>query len=200
MNLHQYHQGDYAPGASLWVQLLWYFLGAPLVRSYWLPISAVKVLILRCFGATIGEGVRIKNGVRIKFPWRLTLGNHVWIGEDAWFDNLAPITVGDHACISQAVYLCTGNHDWTSPQFDLRVAPITIKAGAWVAARAVIGPGVTVGTGAILGLGSTTSRSLLPMTIYAGNPAVSLKPRLMQSPIATDRAPESVEMILPVTV
>ncbi|MBE9029811.1 colanic acid biosynthesis acetyltransferase WcaF [filamentous cyanobacterium LEGE 11480] len=179
VKLNQYRQGDYAPGAALWLQLLWYFLGAPLVRSYWLPVSGLKVLLLRMFGATIGTGVRIKPGVRVKFPWRLTVGDHVWIGEDAWFDNLAPITIGDHVCISQAVYLCTGNHDWTSQYFDLKIAPITIEAGAWVAARSVIGPGVTVGQGAILALGSTTGRSLLPMLIYAGSPATAIKSRVM---------------------
>lgn len=188
VNLKQYHQGDYTPGAALWLQLLWYFIGAPCVRSYWLPWSELKVRILRWFGATIGEGVRIKPGVRVKFPWRLTIGDYVWLGEDAWIDNLAAVDIADHVCISQSVYLCTGNHDWQSPQFDLRVAPIKIEAGAWVAARASVGPGVTIGAGAILGLGSTTGRDLAPMTIYSGHPAQLLKARQLRS---------TTELILP---
>jgi putative colanic acid biosynthesis acetyltransferase WcaF len=91
MRLDNYSTGNYSPGASLWKQLLWYFIGSPLVENHWLPVSNLKVLILRLFGAKIGQGVRIKPGVRVKFPWRLTVGNHVWIGEDAWIDNIANV-------------------------------------------------------------------------------------------------------------
>ncbi|MBF2097422.1 MAG: colanic acid biosynthesis acetyltransferase WcaF [Gloeomargaritaceae cyanobacterium C42_A2020_066] len=177
VRLDQYTLGDYTPGAPLWQQLLWYGLGAPLFRSYSLPSSSLKVWLLRRFGAQIGQGVRIKPGVQVKFPWRLQVGNYVWLGEGAWLDNVAPITVGDHVCISQAVYLCTGNHDWSDPHFQLRPAAITLESGCWLGARAVVGPGVTVGTGAVLTLGSVATRDLEPMTIYAGNPAQPLKTR-----------------------
>jgi putative colanic acid biosynthesis acetyltransferase WcaF len=177
MYLDRYTIGSYNPGASIFKQLLWYYLGSPIVRSYFLPITALKVFILRRFGATIGRGVNIKPGVQIKFPWRLSVGHHVWIGENAWIDNVVQVTIDDHVCISQGVYLCTGNHDWRDPNFALQAAPITIASGAWIAAQATIGPGVTVGQGAVLGLGSVTGRSLEPMTIYAGNPAQAIKSR-----------------------
>jgi putative colanic acid biosynthesis acetyltransferase WcaF len=177
MQLDQYTLGDYTPGAPYWKQLLWYFIGSPLVQSYWLPISSLKVKILRLFGATIGLEVRIKPGVRIKFPWRLAIEDFVWIGEDTWIDNLALVTIESHVCISQGVYLCTGNHDWADPAFQLKISPIYIESGSWIAARSVIGPGVRVGQGAVLGLGSVTGRSLDPMKIYAGNPAQPIKSR-----------------------
>jgi putative colanic acid biosynthesis acetyltransferase WcaF len=179
MRLDQYTLGNYSPGASIWKQVLWYFIGSPLVQSYWIPISGFKVLLLRCFGAQIGVQVRIKPGVKIKFPWRLTVGDYAWIGENAWIDNLAPITIGNHVCISQDVYLCTGNHDWGHPTFKLIVASIDIQDSCWIAARAVIGPGVTVGEGAVLGLGSVARCSLEPMQIYAGNPAQLIKQRTL---------------------
>ncbi|MCF4967939.1 WcaF family extracellular polysaccharide biosynthesis acetyltransferase [Nostoc sp. CMAA1605] len=177
MRLDTYSVGEYSPGVPFWQQLSWYFFGSPLVESHLLPISSIKVLVLRWFGARIGQGVRIKPGVRVKFPWRLTVGDYVWIGEDAWIDNLAHVTIESHVCISQGVYLCTGNHDWSRPDFQLMIAPILIQESSWIAAKSVIGPGVTVGRGAILALGSVTGRSLEPMTIYAGNPAQSIKKR-----------------------
>lgn len=177
MRLDQYSVGDYSPGAPFWQQLLWYFIGSPLLRSYLLPMSGFKVLILRLFGAQIGQGVRIKTGVRVKFPWRLTIGDHVWLGEDVWIDNLAPIRIGDHVCISQSVYLCTGNHDWNHPGFALRTGEIIIESKSWLAAKSIVGPGVTIKQGSILTLGSVTVQSLEPMTIYSGNPAVAVKTR-----------------------
>ncbi|MFN6481882.1 MULTISPECIES: WcaF family extracellular polysaccharide biosynthesis acetyltransferase [unclassified Nostoc] len=177
MHLNCYTVGNYIPGAPYWKQLLWYFLGSPLVQSDLLPMSGLKVLLLRTFGAKIGQGVRIKPGVRIKFPWRLIVGDHVWIGEDAWIDNLAPVTIESHVCLSQGVYLCTGNHNWNHPDFKLITAPIYIQESSWIAAKAIIGPGVTVGRGAVLTLGGVTSSSLEPMTIYAGNPAQAIKQR-----------------------
>jgi putative colanic acid biosynthesis acetyltransferase WcaF len=177
MRLDNYSTGNYSPGASFWKQLLWYFIGSPLVENHWLPVSNLKVLILRSFGAKIGKGLRIKPGVRVKFPWRLTVGNHVWIGEDAWIDNIADVVIESHSCISQGVYLCTGNHDWNHPDFELIPAPIYIQESSWIAAKSVIGPGVIVGKGAVLTLGGVTGHSLEPMTIYAGNPANPIKKR-----------------------
>ncbi|MGF1575106.1 MAG: WcaF family extracellular polysaccharide biosynthesis acetyltransferase [Cyanophyceae cyanobacterium] len=177
VRLDQYSQGSYSPGASLVRQLLWYGLGSPLVQTGLIPFSGLKVWVLRLFGSQIGTGVRIKPGVRVKFPWRLRVGNFVWIGEDAWLDNLAEITLEDHVCLSQGVYLCTGNHDWSQPQFTLRTAPIRVQAGSWIGAKAVVGPGETVGSGAVLTLGSVANRDLDPMTIYAGNPAQPIKSR-----------------------
>ncbi len=177
MRLDRYTTGTYRIGASLIKQLLWYFIGAPLLRSYLIPFSNLKVNILRWFGAEVGKAVRIKTGVRVKFPWRLVIKDFVWIGEDVWLDNLDLITIESHCCISQGVYLCTGNHEWCDRDFGLRTAPIYIESGSWIGARAVIAAGVRVGQGAVLGLGSVATRSLEPMTIYSGNPAIAIKSR-----------------------
>ncbi len=177
MRLDLYTVGEYSPGAPLWQQVAWYYLGLPIVKSHWIVGSGFKCTVLRWFGAQIGEGVRIKPGLKIKFPWRLVVGDFVWLGEDCWIDNVAMVTISSQTCISQGVYLCTGNHDWSSPTFDLKDTPIHIGSGCWIAAKAAIGPGVTVGDGAVLCLGSVAGRSLDPMTVYAGNPAQPIKQR-----------------------
>jgi putative colanic acid biosynthesis acetyltransferase WcaF len=181
MRLDLYTTQNYTPGAPLWKQLCWYFIGSRLVSSSWLPFSGFKVWVLRCFGAEIGCSVRIKPGVRIKFPWRLTVGDWVWIGERTWIDNLAPVTLESHVCLSQSVYLCTGNHDWSDPRFTLQLGEIYIEGGAWIAARATVGPGVRVGREAVLTLGSVAARSLAPQTVYSGHPAQAVKTRLLHS-------------------
>ena len=179
MRLDLYDRRSLSRARPAWVEALWIVAQALFVRSQ-IPGSAHRRLLLRLFGAKIGNGVTIKPGVRIKFPWRLTIGDHSWLGEDAWIDNLADVSIGAHCCISQAVYLCTGNHDWSAPGFNLRTSPIRICDGAWIAARSVVAPGVTVGEGSVLALGSVAARNLDAWSINAGSPAKQIGPRIEQ--------------------
>ncbi len=166
----------FKPGRSRPVQVLWFFLGAPLLRSF-LPFSGWRMAILRLFGARIGAGVVLKPGLRVKYPWRLTVGNDTWIGEDCWIDNLGPISVGNDVCISQGAYLCTGNHDWSDPAFGLIVKPIILANGSWVGARSMICPGVTVHECGIAAAGSVVSKDVPAFEIHAGNPAAFVRTR-----------------------
>jgi putative colanic acid biosynthesis acetyltransferase WcaF len=171
----------FARGRPALVEALWMLVQAIFVSSF-IPGSRHRAMLLTLFGARIGKGVVLKPGIRVKFPWRLGIGDNSWIGENAWIDNLAPVAIASDCCVSQDAYLCTGSHDWSAPGFDLITAPITLEPGAWVAARATVGPGVTIGRGAVLGLGSVASRDLDPWTVYAGVPAVAVKQRTITGP------------------
>lgn len=178
ISLASFRNPEFDRARPMWAEALWMVVQALLVSS-WVPGSAHRRGLLKAFGARIGDGVVIKPKVKIKFPWRLEIGDYSWIGEDVWIDNLAPVKIGSNACISQGAYLCTGSHDWSSPTFDLIVKPITIGDGAWVAAKSTVGPGVTVGEGAVLGLGSTTSKDLEPWCVYSGSPAELVRKRIL---------------------
>ncbi len=145
-------------------------LGHPLLGSF-LPGTAWRKALLRLFGARLGTGGRYKPHLRVKFPWRLQVGDHCWLGEEVWIDNLAPVTLGDRVCLSQGVYLCTGNHDFRSPEFNLQVEPIQINDDAWIAAQAVLAPGSHVGAGAVVVLAAVVKGTVAPGSIMAGNPA-----------------------------
>jgi putative colanic acid biosynthesis acetyltransferase WcaF len=174
--LKDFSNPQFSRGRSLVIEAMWLFIQWLLVSS-WIPGAAHRRWVLRAFGARIGEEVDIKPGVRVKFPWRLEVGDHSWIGEDVWIDNLAQVTIGSDCCVSQGAYFCTGSHDWSRQSFDLIVRPIHVGAGAWIAARSVVGPGVTVGEGAVLGLASVATKDLEPWTIYQGAPGVPLRAR-----------------------
>ncbi len=181
VDLSRFNNSDYDPGRSFLVRAAWLLFGLPLLRCSILPSSAFRRALLRFFGAEIGEGAVIKPGVRIKYPWNLRAGNHCWLGEDSWFDNLAMVTMGDHVCVSQGAYLCTGNHDWADLAFSLITSPIHIEDGAWVAARASIGPGVVIGQGAVVGFGAVVTSNIPPHEIWGGNPAVFLRRREIET-------------------
>lgn len=166
------YQGSLEPGASAWLRLLiWYGFGRCLVASA-IPGTFWRRWLLRLYGARLGIGGCIKPGVRITKPWNLILGDHCWLGEDLWIDNLALVRIGDQVCLSQGVYLCTGNHDYRRATFDLLLGEITIESQAWIAAQAVLAPGTHVGAAAVVGLGAVASGVIPAGAIVRGNPAV----------------------------
>ncbi len=183
MDLSKY-QHSYDSGRSRVVEALWFFAGLPILRCALLPSSAVRRTLLRIFGAKIGAAVVIKPGVRVKYPWLLRVGDHVWLGEDCWIDNLAMVSIGKNVCVSQGAYLCTGNHQWSDPAFALVIRPILVHDGAWIGARAVLGPGTIVGEGAVLGLGSVTTGRVPSYEVHAGNPSAFVCNRKMGRVVA----------------
>ncbi len=180
IDLSRPDSSDLVRGRSRLFEALWIFLGAPLLASHVMVSAKVRSMLLRLFGAKVGINVYMKPGVKVKFPWYLTIGDHCWIGEDVWIDNLAPVTIGSHVCVSQGAYLCTGNHDWSKPNLKLFTRPITLERGSWVGAKTVVSPGVTVRQGAVLTAGSVATKDLEPFCIYAGNPAQLVKQRTVR--------------------
>lgn len=187
MDLSKFSRHRFERGRGLAVLCLWSAL-APLGACRFLP-SRCRVWLLKLFGAQIGRGVQIKAHVRVRYPWRLCIGEYCWMGEDCWIDNWASVTIGKSVCLSQGVYLCTGNHDWSDLSFAVSPRPITIGDGVWVGARAVLGPGVELGTGSIAAIGSVVTRSIPDGEIHAGNPAVMRRIRTMRLPDPTSCQP-----------
>jgi putative colanic acid biosynthesis acetyltransferase WcaF len=176
MRLDRFDNSAFQRGRPWPVEGLWRAAEGLLFGS-WIPGSAWRVALLRLFGARVGRGVVIKPRVRVKFPWRLCIGDHSWIGEDAWLDNLAEIRIGSHCCLSQGVYLCTGNHRWDADDFRLETRPIHVEDHCWIGAQARVGPGVTCRAGAVLTFGSLALADLEAWSVYSGMPAARRKAR-----------------------
>jgi putative colanic acid biosynthesis acetyltransferase WcaF len=179
VDLSRYTTGRFDRGAGVVTEGLWLVVSFILFRLCPFSFSGLKCAVLRLFGAKIGQGVTLKPQVKITFPWKLTVGNHVWLGEECWLLNLEPIVIGNNVCISQRAFLCTGSHDFKSPTFDLITRPIKLEDGAWIGAGAWIGPGVTVGSQAVLTAQSVASKDLEADGVYRGNPAELVKQRVI---------------------
>ncbi len=179
-DLSKYNNFLYKKGASQFKIITWYMLNALFFNSAF-PIMFFKIFLLRLYGAKIGKNLIIKPFVNIKYPWNLIIGNNVWIGERVWIDNLAFITLNHNSCVSQGAILLCGNHNYTKTTFDLMVNPIIIEEGAWIGAKAIVCPGVTIGTHSVLTVNSVATKSLDQWGIYQGNPAVKIKIRKIQS-------------------
>jgi putative colanic acid biosynthesis acetyltransferase WcaF len=166
-------------GASRLKQVVWYLVNIIFFKNPLNILSSVKVALLRSFGARLGRSVVIKPVVNIKYPWKLQVGDHTWIGEDVWIDNLSDVIIGRNVTLSQGCLLLTGSHDHTRTSFDFLSSPIVVEDGAWIGARAVVAGGVTCRTHSILGIGAVAEKELEPYTIYKGNPAVPVLTRVI---------------------
>lgn len=182
MDLARYNNSWYNPGRPKPVIALWYLVNILFFNNNFFPLYAAKRLILRVFGAKLGKGVLIKPSVNIKYPWRLHIGNHVWIGEGVWIDNLATVQIGDNVCLSQGAMLLTGNHNYKLPTFDLMTGPIILEDGVWIGAKSIVCPGVRAKSHAVLTVASVAVEDLEPFGIYQGNPAVLIRKRRLIPP------------------
>lgn len=104
---------------------------------------------------------------------------HACLGPSVDCYNVAPITIGEFATVSQYAHLCAATHDYSVLSMPLVTRPIQIGARAWVAAGAFVGPGVTLGDGAVVGARSVVNKDVPAWTVVAGNPARVLKPRVV---------------------
>ncbi|MEV5481719.1 MULTISPECIES: DapH/DapD/GlmU-related protein [Streptomyces] len=163
--LRGFSGAGYDKGRGVLTQAAWFAVLNLVFMKWWFP-PRLRPPLLRAFGAHVGQRVLIRHRVRVQWPWKLTIGDDVWVGEDAWLINLEPISIAADVCVSQGAVLCTGSHQRRSPTFEFDNAPISVEEGAWVAARAVVLRGVTVGKGAVVGAGVVAHRDVPPGAVY----------------------------------
>jgi len=163
--------------SHLLLRLVW---GATwLLLAAWTPpqLYSWRRLLLNLFGAKLAKGARVYGSARIWYPPNLEMGKGAVLGWQSYAYTQEKIVIEDYAVVSQFARLITGTHDIDDENFQLYARPICIKSHAWIAAAAFVGPGVTVGEGAVLGGAAVTFKDLEPWTVYVGNPAKSLKTR-----------------------
>ena len=178
---NSFNNSWYNPGRVKFILILWYLTNILIFKNPLMVSYAIKINILRLFGAVVGDNVIIKPNVNIKYPWFLNIGNNSWIGEGVWIDNLCQISIGSNVCVSQGAMLLTGNHDYKKSTFDLFVGEVILEDGVWVGAKSIVCPGVTAKSHSVLSVGSVASSDLMSYKIYKGNPAEPVKTRTILS-------------------
>lgn len=138
---------------------------------------------------SVGRGCLIQGRLVVeRDESRLELGDNVLLGGDSVIDCALFVQVEDDVLISYECIIADSDNHSLYPELRARdlsnwmngrkhdwshsaMAPVMIKRGAWIGARAIILKGVTVGEGAVVGMGSVVTRDVPPRTIVAGNPA-----------------------------
>jgi putative colanic acid biosynthesis acetyltransferase WcaF len=159
-------------------RLFWNIIYASFFRPFALPLfHGWRNFILKIFGAKIGEGSIIHASVKIWAPWNLEVGKRTCIGPKVICYNPGKIILGNKVTISQYSYLCTATHNYKSKLHSLYWKDIKIDDFSWVAADSFIGPGVTIGQGAVVGARSAVFKNVEAWTIVGGNPSKFIKKR-----------------------
>lgn len=179
VNLGDYNNSHFKTGAGPTKRALWHLVNSLFFKSN-IPFYALKVNLLRIFGAEVGYNVVIKPNVNIKYPWNLIIGNNVWIGEEVWIDNLVTVQIGNNVCLSQGAMLLCGNHNFTKENFDLITGTIILEDGVWIGAKSIVGPKVICKSHSVLSVASVASKDLESYSIYRGNPAQFIKSRTIE--------------------
>ena len=176
LDVRQNRQARKYTSGEITRRVLW-TLAQPLFRFSPRPCFGWRRFLLRCLGAKIARSVHVYPSATIYFPWNLAIGDESAIGEQVFIYNLGRVTLGSRVTISHRAHLCAGTHDHTKADFPLLRPPIVIGSDAWICADAFLGPGVTVGEGAIVGARAVVVKDVKARTIVVGNPARESKKR-----------------------
>jgi len=179
-DLSLYNNHPYHPGGNGFKRLMWHYTNMFFFKSGFFPVYGLKIFLLRVFGAKLGKHIAIKPYVNIKYPWNLTIGDHVWIGENVWLDSLEMITIGPNTCISQGATILTGSHNYKRAAFDLITGPVTLEEGVWIGAGAIVNQGITIASHAVLTSGSVATKNIEAYAVCQGNPAAKLRQRVIE--------------------
>ncbi len=179
MDNNVYFSSPYTTGNRIrrmvWA-ICWNVLARPFPKSTLMPW---KRLLLRMFGAKIAGTANVYATAKVFMPWHLEMKEHSCLASGVDCYNAATVTIGENATVSQRCYLCTASHDITSADHRQTEQPITIGDRVWVAAEAFVGPGVSIGDGAVVGARAVVVRDVEPWTVVGGNPAKFLKKRVL---------------------
>lgn len=134
------------------------------------PMAEESRALLEVLIPNMGENSHIMAPMQIDMGKNMTLGRHVFINHGLTVMARGKVEIGDEVMIGPDVSLLTANHDPYDHQV-LLCEKVTIEKNAWIGARAVILPGVTVGENAIVAAGAVVTKDVAANTVVGGCPA-----------------------------
>lgn len=142
-----------------------------------LPSHSVRKGILRMMGAKINKNVALYGGFEIRKPKNLSIGSNTIIGFKCVLDARNGLSIGENVNFSSEVMIWTMQHDYNSSLFAGEGARVIVESYAWISARVIILPGVTIGQGAVVAAGAVVTKDVAPYTVVGGVPAKEIAKR-----------------------
>lgn len=136
-----------------------------------IPSHLIRKGVYRLAGVKIGTGSTIHMWANFFQPKNITIGQDTIIGDHAFLDGRAKLTIGNHVSVASRVLIYNSEHDIHSDDFDPLEEPVEIGDYVFIGARAIILPGVKIGKGAVVAAGAVVTKDVPEMTIVGGVPA-----------------------------
>lgn len=147
-----------------------------------IPIHFKRRWIYKLAGVKIGKGSTIHMWANFFYPPGITIGEDTIIGDHAFLDGRAPLTIGNHVDIASQVLIYNSKHDINDPEFKPVSEPVEIGDYVFIGARVVIQPGVKIGRGAVVAAGAVVTKDVPEFTIVGGIPAQVIGERKIKDP------------------
>jgi len=147
-----------------------------------LPSRTLRHAWLRLWLGGLGAGSGVQSGCRFLNGRKVHVGARSVVNFGTLIDGRKfAVRIGSDVSIGPEAAILTLGHDPASPEFADRGGEVTIGDRAWIAYRAIVLPGVSIGEGAVIAAGAVVSEDVPPFTIVAGNPArpVGTRPRAL---------------------
>ncbi|MGB6142954.1 MAG: acyltransferase [Rhodanobacter sp.] len=139
------------------------------------PNERVRSFYLRrVLRVSIGTDTHVSMRVFVTgYPTRanVRIGNNCVINRETYLDGRVGIVIGNNVNISFQTCVLSLHHDHNQPTFPAIGDPVTICDHAWIGARAIILPGVTIGEGAVVAAGAVVNRDVRDYEVVGGVPA-----------------------------
>ena len=146
------------------------------------PSHVFRLFFYKLAGIRIGRGTRIHMWCNFFQPKNIKIGEDTIIGDHAFLDGRARLTIGNHVDIASSVMIYNSQHDINSLDFHAVEEEVRIDDYVFIGPRVIILPGVRIGKGAIVGAGAVVTKNVEPFSIVAGVSAVKIGERKNKNP------------------
>ncbi len=137
----------------------------------YIPSRTIRTFLLKLLGLKVEKGAIIYGSFHIRRPSKITIGSGTVIGHKVSLDGRNGITIGKNVNFSSEVMIWTMQHDYNDPDFGAEGGEVIIEDYAWISARTIILPCVTIGEGAVVAAGAVVTKDVEPYTVVGGIPA-----------------------------
>lgn len=134
---------------------------------------ASKIFLKAGRNIKVGRNTRFGSGRNIVIGSFTGLNTNCWIGNDT--------IIGSDVMFGPEVIILSGSHNFERTDIPMREQgatqrkPVVIGDDVWIGTRAIILPGIKIGSHSIIGAGSVVTKDVPEYAIVAGNPAVIKK-------------------------
>ncbi len=142
-----------------------------------IPSHIIRNTILKFLGMKIHNKAIVYGTFHIRAPFKISIGDGTVIGHGVTLDGRNSIEVGKNVNFSSEVMVWTMQRDYNDPFFGAKGGSVIIEDFAWISARAIILPNVTIGKGAVVAAGAVVTKDVEPYTVVGGIPAKKIADR-----------------------